>query len=271
MIENNASLNEELKLSVSKCKSYSMCPAQYRFNYILKLPQKEKDYFTFGKFIHLALEWFHQQYIDGCLLPYHITLNDAFKVSWKKYGEKMTPEMKDECWKILDQYLKLVSKDKHNGHPFNIIAVEKQFNYQLTDDVILRGAIDVIKLDDDGVLHVADWKSSKSKKYLENDWIQLLSYCFILLQENPELTKIRGSYVMMRHGFEYLTKEFQVNEILEMRQKYIDYAQQIRTEKDFIATPNNLCNWCSYLDICAPGKTKVGTYNSQNVFGEVNW
>jgi ATP-dependent helicase/DNAse subunit B len=265
-------MSEQLKLSVSKSKSFEQCPAQYKFNYILQIPQKERDFFTFGKFIHFVLEWFHQQYIDGCLLPYHITLNDAFKVAWKKYGIKMTKEMKEECWSILHQYLQLISKDKSNGRPFNIIAVEKEFNFPLSEDVLLRGYIDVVKLDEDGVLHVADWKSSKNKKYM-TDFTQLLTYAFILLSTDPGLTKIRGSYVMMRHGFEYLTREFGIEEILAMKQKYLDYAEKIRNEKDFIATPNNLCGWCSYLDICEPGRSSVaGSFHNQDkVFGEVNW
>jgi ATP-dependent helicase/DNAse subunit B len=265
-------MSQELKLSASKCKTFSTCKKQYKYTYILNLPQKERDFFVFGKFLHLVLETFHQYYIDGCLLSYHISMNDAFKVAWAKYKDKMTSEMKAECWDILANYLQKITKAKNNGHPFNIIAVEKEFNYQLTEDIILRGYIDVVAKDGDNVLHVADWKTSKNKKYQENNWDQLACYCFILLLENPNLTKIRASYIMLRHSFEMITKEFEAKEILTERQKYIDYAEKIRNEKDFIASPNNLCSWCSFLDICEQGRVAVsGSYNQQNLHGEINW
>ena len=122
-------MSDDLRLSVSKTKTFLDCKAKYKFCYVEKLPRKEWDFHTFGKFCHRALEWFHQQYIEGCLLPYNITMADAFKVSWAEFKDKMTPEMKKECWDILNQYLKLITKDKQNGLPANVIAVEKRFDF----------------------------------------------------------------------------------------------------------------------------------------------
>jgi RecB family exonuclease len=263
---------EELKLSVSKVKSFAMCPAQYKFNYILKLPKKDRDYFVFGSFCHKALEWFHQQYVNGCLLPYNTTMTDAFKVAWEKYKNKMTPEMKKECWDILGLYLQNIGKN--GGKLFNILSAEREFNFSITENVLIRGAIDIIKMDDDNVLHVADWKSTKNKKYLvEDDFLQLKTYAFILMSENPALTKIRASYILLRHDFEYVTREFLIDEILAIKQKYIDYAEQIRSEKEFMATPNNLCSWCNFLEFCPEGKEKANSNPSQShkVYGEIAW
>lgn len=238
------------------------------------MPQKDQLHFILGKCCHLILEWFHQQYIEGCLLPYHITMQDAYKVAMKEYGSKMNPEMKSECWEITNSYLRKITKDKNNGHPFNVLAVEKSFDFPIVENIILRGAIDIIYYDDyDGVLHVADYKTTKNEKYL-TDFTQLLTYAFVIQQDHPEITKIRGSYILLRHDSKKLTQEFSLDQILSVKQKYIDYATKIQAEKEFKASPSNLCSWCGFLEHCEQGRDEVSNNSfgqQQKVFGAINW
>ena len=266
-------MTEDLRLSVSKTKCFNQCKAQYKFSYILKLPKKEMSYHTFGKFLHRVLEVFHTYYLEGCLFPYHISMTDAFKVAWTEYKDKMTPEMKKECWEIVDKYLRLITQDKKNNLPANVIACEKKFEIPLTQNIILNGVIDRVQLDDDNVLHIADYKSSKEKKYLAKDWFQLLTYGFALWRENPDITKIRASYIMLKHDFEYITQEFEVEELRAIEQKYLDYAEQILKEKEFAPTPSVLCGWCDFLEMCPEGREKVNASPTQShkVYGAVSW
>lgn len=261
-------MTDDLRLSVSKTKTFLDCKAKYKFCYVEKLPRKDWDFHTFGKFCHRALEWFHKQYIDGCLLPYNVTMGDAFKVAWEEFKDKMKPEMKKECWDILNQYLKLVTQDKKSGLPLNVIEVEKRFDFEIAPNLVLNGAIDRIQLDADNVVHVADYKTTKYKKYLKNDFFQLLTYAYVIVTEDPSIEKVRASYILLRHDFEYITQEFSKAEILEVKDKYEDYAKQMLSETEFPPTTSNLCNYCDYLDRCPAGKSKA--FN-QNVYGEVNW
>src|SRR5208283_4908634 len=125
---------ENLRLSVSKVKTFNQCKRQFQYNYILKFPQKERDYLTSGSFSHAVLERFHQSYIDGCTEPYNITITKAFKEAWAEYKEKMTPEMKKECWGMIDQYLRLITADKKAGKQFNVLAVEKRFELPIAEN-----------------------------------------------------------------------------------------------------------------------------------------
>jgi RecB family exonuclease len=261
-------MTDELRLSVSKTKTFLDCKAKFKFCYVEKLPRKEWEFHTFGKFCHSALEYFHKQYIDGCLLPYNVTMGDAFKHAWAEFKDRMTPEMKKECWEILNGYLALASKEKQSGMPANVIAAEKRFDFPITENIVLNGAIDRIQLDADNVIHVADYKTTKHKKYLKNDWFQLLTYAYVLLHDDPTITKVRGSYVLLRHDFEYITTEFSLAEILSVKDKFEEYAAQMRAEKEFPPTPTNLCNYCDYLQQCPAGKSKAF---DQQVYGEVNW
>lgn len=261
-------MTEDLRLSVSKTKTFLQCKKQFEFNYILKLPKKDWDHHVFGKFCHRVLEVFHNYYVEGCLLPYNVSMTDAFKVAYAEFKDKMNPEMKRDCWEIIDKYLRLVSKDKANNLPANVIACEKRFEFPIAENIILNGAIDRIQRDADNVIHVCDYKTVKNKKYLKDDWFQLLTYAYVIVNEDPSVEKVRGSYVLLRHDFEYITKEFTKKEILKVKKQYEKYAEQILSEKEFPASPSALCSYCDFLDHCPAGKSKAF---GQSIYGEVNW
>lgn len=261
-------MSEDLRVSVSKTKSFVQCKKQYQFNYILKFPKKDRDYHIFGKFCHTVLETFHTYYINGCLLPHNVAMGNAFKIAWAEYKEKMTPEMKKECWGLIDQYLRLIVSDKDKHFPANVIAVEKRFELPIDGKIILNGAIDRIQLDDDGVIHVCDYKTAKNKKYLKNDWFQLLTYAYVILTEDPGIKKVRASYILLRHGFEYITAEFDAKQILQVKDQFLKYAEQMTTEKEFAPTTSALCNFCDFQEHCPEGKSK--SFN-QPIYGEVTY
>ena len=261
---------EELRLSVSKTKCFEQCRKQFEFSYILKLPKKDHDYHIFGKFCHKVLEDFHNAYIENnSQLPYNTEMGNGFKNAMKEFGDKMTPEMKKDCWAIIDKYLRNITSDKKNNLSANVIACEKNFKLQIAENVILNGMIDRIQVDADNVVHVCDYKTSKNKKYMKNDFFQLLTYAYVLLQEDPTITKVRASYIMLRHDFEYITTEFSQPEILAIKDKYLKYANDIINEKEYKPNPTALCNWCDFQNECPEGKSK--SYDSKNIYGEVNW
>lgn len=260
---------EALRLSVSKTKTFLDCKAKFKYCYIEKLPRKDWDFHIFGKFCHLVLESFHQAYLEhNSQEPYNIEMGKAYKIALAEYKDKMTPEMKKECWGIIDQYLRIVTNDKKNNLSANVIAVEKKFDFEVSENLVLNGMIDRIQMDADNVLHVADYKTTKNKKYLKDDWFQLLTYAYVMLREDPSIKKVRASYILLRHNFEYITTEFNRKDILKVKDKYIEYAHQMMTEKDFKPNPTMLCNYCDYLQVCPEGKTKA--FN-QSVYGEIKY
>lgn len=259
----------DLRLSVSKTKTWLQCKKQYEFSYILKFPKKDHDYHIFGKFCHKVLEDFHNAYIKfDSKLPFNQEMGNAFRMANKEFGDKMTPEMKKDCWTIIDQYLKIVTNDKKNNLSANVVACEKNFDFYIDKNLVLNGMIDRVQIDADNVVHVCDYKTVKNKKYLKNDFFQLLTYAYVMLLDNPDLEKVRASYILLRHDFEYITTEFSVKEILKIKDKYIEYALQMNTEKEFLANPTILCRYCDFLNFCPAGKTKSF---GQNIYGEVNW
>lgn len=261
-------MSENFRVSVSKTKTWIQCKKQYEFNYIHKLPKQDQDFHIFGKFCHEVLENFHKEYIKGSTKPYNISMSDAFKNAIIVYKDAMTAEMKKGCKAIIQQYLNRVCQEKIIGRPANVIDVEKRFETHIKDNIVLNGAIDRIEIDPDGVIHVGDYKTTKDKKYLKDDFFQLLTYAFVLMSEDPTLQIVRGSYILLRHDFEYITTQFSREEAMTVEDKYADYVNQMRTEKTFSATTQNLCKFCSWLDKCPEG-TKM--LQPSTIHGAVSW
>lgn len=101
------------------------------------------------------------------------------------------------------------------------------------------------------------------------DFFQLLTYAYVIVSEDPSIKKVRASYIMLRLDFEYITTEFEIDEIMTVKDKYLEYADQIRTETEYPPHPTALCNFCDYLDRCPEGKSK--SFNNVNTYGEVTY
>lgn len=254
-----------LKLSVSKTKTFLECQARYKYSYILKLPQKDNTFTIFGKFCHKVLEDFHLAYMEGSTENYNVTMSKAFKAALSEF--KLTPDMKKECWDIINQYLKIVSDQKKEGIHTNVIACERRFEFNITDDIILNGAIDRIQIDDDGIIHVGDYKTVRNKKYLKDNELQLLTYAYyIMFNAYPDAQKVRCSYILLRHDYEYITYEFTREEVAKVKDLYIQYTQDILSETEWKTTVSGLCAYCPFLNLCEPGQKKANLYS-----GEVAW
>lgn len=268
------------KLSVSKAKTFKDCKAKYKYCYVEKLPRKEWEFQVFGKFIHEVLENFHKRLMEGCTDPYHILMNSCFKGSLMNY--KITPEQKTEAFQILCKYLALLAKERDEGTASTCLSVEKDFYIEIDGKVLLNGFIDKVQLDVDGVLHVADYKTSSRADFLKKDWLQLLTYAYALYLEDPTLTKIRGSYIMLKlkkedgtaDEIQSVTRDFSIEEILAIGKTFKEFADQISAEKLFRPSTSKLCKYCDYLDLCDAGKNfidKISFSHNLSKYGETSW
>ena len=250
-------------LSVSKVKTFKDCQLKFRYAYIEKLPRKTWDFHIYGKFAHAILEYFHKAIIDGDTRPHNKVMTDAFNQACLEYKSQLFPGQKKEIWTMMFAYLQLLAK-----HKVNVVGVEDNFYIDIDGKVLLNGFIDRVQIDDDGVLHVADYKTSKSKSFLKNDFMQLKTYAFVKCLEDPKLEKIRTSYIMLRHKFEFITKEYDRAEIMKMEKDFLKYADEIQQEKLFRSSTSKLCEYCDYLEVCEDGKRSLGL---SKVYGKVDW
>lgn len=243
--------NTDISLSVSKAKTFEDCKAKFKFCYIEKLPRIEQDFHIFGKYLHQVLENFHRALIEDPSkkenwLP---VMNEAWDSAYKEYESQMTGLQYKEAAEIIEEYKLLLKED---GLP-NVIAVEKPFYINLNNKVLLNGFIDRVQIDRDGMVHVADYKTTKDPKYLK-DFFQVMTYCYALCLEDPSIKRFRASFILLRHHFDYLTQEFTREEVISVAEKFLKSASNIEEEKLWRPNPQFLCKYCDYLEHCKSGK-----------------
>ncbi len=257
-----------LSLSVSKTKTYLDCAAKFHYCYILKLPRKEYDFHIFGKFLHEILERYYAKVLAECTDAPNLILTAAWREAFGNWKAKLNPEQVKEAKEICMLFLKQLTESNNST---TVLSVEKSFWVDIDGKVLLNGFIDRVQLDKDGILHVSDYKTTKNKKYLKNDYFQLLTYAFVMCLEDPSIQKVRTSYILLRHGFESFVKEFDREEVMKVEDTFLKYAEQIHEEKLYRPNPSVLCKWCDHLEICDAGSKLVGKPISVNAFGVDTW
>ena len=243
--------NVDMTLSVSKAKTFDDCKAKFKFCYIDKLPRIDRDFHIFGKYLHQILENFHLCLINSPERrdDWVSVIKEASDSAYTEYSEQITGLQQKEAKDIIREYQKILEED---GLP-NVIAVEKEFYINLNNKVLLNGFIDRVQLDPDGMLHVIDYKTTKDPKYLK-DFFQLMTYCYALCIQDESLSRVRGSFVLLRHGFDYLTQEFTRDEVISVAEKFLKYAYSIEDEKLWRPNPQFLCKYCDFVETCKAGK-----------------
>lgn len=281
-----------LSLSVSKAKTFKECQAKFKFSYIEKLPRKERDYHIFGKFLHEVLEKFHKELLNGNTDLNNIVMSKCFKSAYESFKNTITADQIKESKGIISKYLIKLEYDKKLGKESQVLDVEKEFYININDRILLNGFIDRTQLDHDGLLHVADYKttllldkkaldgiftdSDKYKRY-KKDIFQLKTYCYVMMLSDPTLEKIRASYIMLRHNFHQIEKVFNREEIMLMGDEFIKYADKIEEEKLYRPSITPLCGWCEFAerDICKAGFDYVESQKEKNnigsSYGESSW
>lgn len=266
--------------SVSKIKTFKTCPAKFKFNYLDKLPKKTWEFHTLGKFAHYNLEQFHIKRLAGDIRPDNALMKECFKLGMEEFKENLTKEQKDEVYQMMVTYLKRLSdKRKTTGLP-EILAVEEEFYIDIDGKVMLMGFIDRVQIDPDGILHVADYKTSKSKKYLAEDDFQLKTYAYVKCLQDPSIKKIRTSYIMLKHDFDYITFEFSRDDVMKIEEKFLSAAEVIQAEALYRPETSPLCEYCDFVEHCPEGadfveerKRKREEKNMKNAraWGQQKW
>jgi len=236
-----------IKLSASSMKTYEQCPLRYRYTYIDKLPRKEFDHFDLGNLCHKTLENFHEVCMNDNpkKASYGKIMKTAFTNARKEFEDKKLSDiMKNEAYDLILTYLKTINK---SGMP-DVKGVEKDFSFNIRDDILIRGFIDRLDIMEDGRYHIVDYKTTKREEYLDS--FQLLIYGLWLKKEFGNINSFKGSYVLLRHGSKYKEYEFNTHDLDMAEKKVIAYAEKIKNENTWTPIPTRLCNWCDFVKIC---------------------
>ena len=232
-------------LSHSSISLYAECPQKYKFRYVDAVPEKPRHFFSFGRSVHSALEFFYAP-----KTPVPPTLDELLKnyrEVWVQEGyrdQSQEVEYFEEGRRILKAFHDKHSKDFHVP-----LSVEYGFEFEL-EGVPVKGFVDRVDKLADGRLAVIDYKTGKKLKTgrLELD-AQLTMYQYacesllgaevgeLIFYHLPSLTEHRTT----RRGPQLVD---------ELKARIVNTAEAITKEK-FDPKPDEMvCRWCDYKPIC---------------------
>ena len=254
------------KFSFSQLESYSKCPWQYRYAFILKVPAPEKASLSFGRSLHNTLYQFMYPLLElnqaqGNLfaktkerkeeVSKQINLDrliDLYNDYWQSGGYETKKEKEDYYKKGKEALIHFYNHLEAESMP-QPIMLEKSFVLKVGQDSI-KGAIDRVDRLDDGTVEVIDYKTGRVKDKLDaKDKRQLMIYQLAL--ENVLNLKVsKLSYYFLDkegHKLSFTATDKQLEKLENDLQAEIKQIKSL----DFRPTPSaRVCSYCDFNGIC---------------------
>jgi RecB family exonuclease len=236
-----------VRLSFSRIDTYRTCPRQFRYAYIDRLPGVPGPHLSFGSSIHGALEAFYDRKLPAC--PTEEELLGALYACWDTSGFRDLPREEQLAYyrhaqDVLRRFHRRVAPTYRLP-----VATEAWFELPIGYEAVVVGSIDRVDVDDDGDLHVIDYKTNRKAKPRERvaGSLQLAIYalaCRHLYGALPATVAL--DFVVPGVVVSVARDELDLE---GARQAILDTAAAVRAER-FEPVPNRLCDWCDFRAIC---------------------
>ncbi|MDP3964570.1 MAG: UvrD-helicase domain-containing protein [bacterium] len=242
----NKKLRYELPrhLSFTQLKAFWTCPYQYRFMFVLKVPQAPKHTFSFGKSIHNTLHQFFQLVQRGEQSDW-AAMKKLYEANWidewYESPEHMA-ERKAQGLKALRTYF-----DSHDGKFPKPLYLEKGFVIKV-DQQSIRGVIDRVDEFADQSVEVIDYKTGKKPQSKKVDNPEQLLIYAMAVSETLKRKPARLTYHYLEDNQKVSFKPTDET-ISKVREKISQTAKEL-PKSDFRPTPGFHCKFCDFKDIC---------------------
>ncbi|KKR06454.1 MAG: hypothetical protein UT34_C0001G0495 [candidate division WS6 bacterium GW2011_GWF2_39_15] len=244
------------QFSYSQIASYEMCPRQYKYSYILKIPLPPNSALSFGNTVHNTLRTFYEKQmaslegLEGFIeKPTKEELLNLYETYWQSEGYESREHEKKRL-EYGRMGLERFFDEFHTGKE-RPIFLEKSFKFGMADFRIL-GKVDRIDLLEvkDGVRHVEimDYKTGKAKSQKEANTNWQLVFYAIVAEELWGLKVDKASYVFVEHG-----KKVDISITPRRRDNVVKKIKGIVAKirsGDFTIPKSHHCMYCDYQDVC---------------------
>lgn len=261
------------KFSFSQLAAYSVCPLQYKFAFILKVPvPRDKASLIFGRVLHNVLYNFLLPLLHGgqgdlfaesarlvtdpinkgmpdkkvLALISESRIMELYQEFWQNDG--YTSQEERAAYKIKGQRIlkDFLATHQASSHP-KIMFLEKKFSFKLGADII-KGTIDRVDKLADGSLEIIDYKTGASKDKLEfKDKRQLILYQLFLEEFLRTKVSLLSYYYLedgRKRSFVATDKDF-----VKLKDEVVAQIAAIKMGS-FEPTPGDMCRYCDFRNIC---------------------
>jgi CRISPR/Cas system-associated exonuclease Cas4 (RecB family) len=233
-----------IEISPSGINLFLTCPYAFRLKYIdkLEMPQQENSFLITGKLVHKNLELYFK---DKMLNPKtDMTPTDYMKLAVEEFSH-INPFQLDEAIEEAEHYLTIYSSMAKQLKP---LSSEEYFEIELSDNILLRGIIDLIVKEDKGRALI-DFKTTRSQvkdnyKYT----LQLSLYSLTNKADAYYLHYITPTHVQVKE-VKLISKDL-LNDIIKDIEKSVKFG---------VFAPSGLgvaCNNCQFKKVCKYSEIK---------------
>lgn len=228
--------------SYSQLESFKICPLQYKYLYILKIPTSVSAAASFGESIHKALQRFYMDFQKDPKVDLDHLLH-LYQKLWIPIGYESADDealRKAKGKEMLEKFYKTFHDPNRS-----IIAVEKLFKIKVDSDVFITGKIDRIDAGSDGTIEIVDYKTGRKpdEKELKKN-LQLSMYAMAatdpgLLNKRIEEVKLTFYYL---NDMEKISMNRTAEDLILVKQEVREAAKKIRSS----TFPAHVGPWCSF-------------------------
>ncbi len=245
-----------MRISYSALDTFKKCPLKFKFQYIDKIRTPKSKDALFGTLLHSALKILHE---PGLIIP---TEEEILKFISNKWDASIYSSEQESTLNFA-QAIKIMKDYYAKNYPsqFTVLALETMFEvpFQIgTEKHLITGKIDRVDKNEDGLLEVIDYKTSKkmpSQETVDKD-LQLAVYHLGVANRWPTLVKedrpLKTSLYFLKHG-EKLSSTRTLDNLAATKEsiaKDLEIIDKAFKENKFSPTPNALCDWCEFQRHC---------------------
>jgi RecB family exonuclease len=224
---------------------YLECPKKWWFRYVEKVPEKPKHFFSFGRSMHSALEFFYG--VNALPAPALQELLRAYKTDWVKEGYR---DAAQEASYFEEGKAILIAFYHKHAKDFAVpLAVEYNFN-AVVEGVPVTGKVDRVDALPDGRLSILDYKTGKElAKNRALDDPQLTMYqvgCELGLgREVSRLAFYHLPTLSVQESERHAAKK-----VDGLKRRITDTAKNILHDRFDPAPDERKCLWCDFKPLC---------------------
>ena len=261
---------EMLQLSPSRISDYQQCPALYKYRAIDKLVERPGLDALRGSLVHLILEkifnnapadrdftkaisltrecWQELVQLEPelvCALDENISfpLTESIEIT-----EERLAVLFEEVKTLIANYYSLEDPSKIQPK-----STEELIEFNLSDDLKIKGYVDRIDESPQGWLRINDYKTGKSpnENFSSKAMFQLKFYALVIFKTSKQIPKLLR--LIYLKDSQILTYEPNEQELELTLKKVEAVASQIHSSKETNDWPTNvtkLCDYCYFKSIC---------------------
>lgn len=244
-----------LNLSPSKINTYLQCPFKYKCETdtdVRKKYRKDTVPLIFGNLIHACLNDLYKRTKkeNRNLQRLRDLFKEKFNANLDKHKELFKTKNNiiiyvEKAKKIFKNF---VESELFNAEP---LFTEEYPKCSINNWLELSGKFDRVDIINNEI-RLIDYKTGKLKEDMIDEF-QLSLYEYLLkkyMPDNPVREKILY-YLDENKIIKYVAEK---DKIAETERKLLIIAETINKDKDFIPTPNSMCRYCDYKEICPTKK-----------------